>query len=355
MKRFAALSFFAAVGVMTMAFLFSGCGGGGGGGGSSSDSSATGVDFVELRSLPVESSIKLEIPTYDGSNQLVHPDVIVHNGLIYMAATPYPWGNVEYENPSFYVSSDGVNFIPAADNPLVDHPDGGFNADPDLVVDPATGEFRVYYVEMARDLTDQYLAVLRSPNGTDWVDHRKLTEFKATKGDPFVVSPAMVLAGGKYYMFHVEVDTDPTTHSPRLCRPDPYTHVIKVMTSSDGITWDKGSDTPVAIDLPAGFHPWHLDVVQGGGRYYMLLDGYRGSICDHHFLYLAVSDDLAHWRFIPTPVVTPADAVMPNIKILYRSTAVVDGDDMWIYFSFYTTDNRWFVGLKHIRISDYVK
>ena len=54
-------------------------------------------------------------PTYDGSNQAVHPSVIYvkdrFNGFKYwMAITPYPNGNDDYENPQILVSNDGVNF-----------------------------------------------------------------------------------------------------------------------------------------------------------------------------------------------------------------------------------------------------
>ena len=69
---------------------------------------------------------KLNIPTYDGSGQGVHPDVYYNangwNGYRYwMAVTPYPGGNAAYENPSIVVSNDNVNWIvpPGLSNPIV--------------------------------------------------------------------------------------------------------------------------------------------------------------------------------------------------------------------------------------------
>jgi hypothetical protein len=343
-----------AITLAAFALITVGCGGGGGGGDEASAPQNGGADFSALYAIAPGESVQIDIPTYDGKNQVVHPDIIEHNGLFYLAITPYPWSNVDHENPSFYVSGDGLNFAPAGTNPIVDHPNGGYNDDPDVIIDPKSGEFRIYYNETPRDYKKQYLAVLKSPDGVAWTDHRKLVEFKTGAGEPFIVSPALIYSAGYYFMFHVEIDTK-SMHSPRLCSKDPYPHFIRVMRSKDGMSWDKKQDDGIVIDYPSGFHPWHVDVVRGNGHFYMLINGYYGNFCDRHDLYLAVSDDLIHWHFIPNPVVTPKDAVRPNIRVIYRSSALVNGDDMFIYFSFFTSDNRWFLGLKHIKISDYVK
>jgi hypothetical protein len=144
-------------------------------------------------------------------------------------------------------------------------------------------------------------------------------------------------------------------HSVRLCQKDPYPHHIVHMVSKDGRRWDLGKMEAVNIDSPRWFHPWHINVIPGDGRYYMLIDGYKESICDEHNLYLAVSSDLVHWHFLSRPVVTPKDGVVRHTKLIYRSAALTEGDDMWIYFSAYTHSNLWYMGLKHIRISDYIK
>lgn len=48
-------------------------------------------------------SIKcLDLPTYDGSGQLVHPDIVKWKGSVWFVATPYPYGMEEYENPCLY-------------------------------------------------------------------------------------------------------------------------------------------------------------------------------------------------------------------------------------------------------------
>src|SRR5438093_1338690 len=56
---------------------------------------------------PALSDVPLElvVPTYDGSGQSVHPDIVAFpdswSGAYYwMAMTPYPNGDPTYENPS---------------------------------------------------------------------------------------------------------------------------------------------------------------------------------------------------------------------------------------------------------------
>ena len=346
--------------------VFVGCGGGSGTAIASAENNETadtpienndttlpaGVDYSALQAIPVGESRLLTIPTYDGSNQVVHPDIITHNGLFYMTITPYPWSNVEHENPSFYVSGDGLSFAPVGHNPLINHPKNGYNDDPDLIVDPRTGLYYIYYNETPRDHDIQYLDLLQSADGVNWT-HRRLTEFRTNKHEPFIVSPAIVINNGVYDMFHVEIDTK-NEHSPNTCSDDPYKHQIRVMQSSDGVTWDKNQDVGIATDMPADFNPWHLNIIPGNGHYYMLVNGYRSGFCDQHNLYLAVSDDLAHWHFVAQPIVT-ADKNFFDSKIIYRSAAVVNGDDMYVYFSFYRYDKRWMLGVKHISLSATVR
>jgi len=52
-------------------------------------------------------------PTYDGSGQVVNPDVVYfpsgwHGYKYWLAMTPYPNSNDDYENPSILVSNDGA-------------------------------------------------------------------------------------------------------------------------------------------------------------------------------------------------------------------------------------------------------
>src|SRR5205814_7217181 len=67
----------------------------------------------------------LRVQSYEGSGQLVHPDALVFprswNGArFWFAATPYPGGNANYENPSVFQGGTTTEWnIPAGlANPL---------------------------------------------------------------------------------------------------------------------------------------------------------------------------------------------------------------------------------------------
>ena len=56
--------------------------------------------------------------TYDGSNQVVHPDCIYLGEKYWVAVTPYPFGLEEYENPSIYTGEKIENLFACNNNPI---------------------------------------------------------------------------------------------------------------------------------------------------------------------------------------------------------------------------------------------
>lgn len=340
------------LGILMMLLLLNSCGSGGKASNDAQqkDSNATNPAFSALQNIPLNESVLLTIPTYDGKNQVVHPDIMLRNGVFYMTITPYPWSNADHENPSIYVSSDGLHFSPPAKgvNPLVQHPDNGYNDDPDLVFNEESEKFFIYYNETPKAHDVQYLDLLSSTDGISWSQQRLIT-YIIKKGDPFIVSPAVIRAYDQYFMYHVDIDTE----NVHWCKPkDPYPHFIRLNTSPDGLHWDKEAEQGITIDYPKGFHPWHINVINGhDGRYYMLINGYNSSFCDEHNLYLAYSDgDMGVWHFINKPIVK-ADKNLFDSMIIYRSAAAVNGDDMYVYYSFKRYDMRWMLAVKHLSIS----
>jgi hypothetical protein len=102
----------------------------------------------------------LNIPTYDGSGQVVHPSVIdfeneygikAWSGYRYwMVLTPYPLGQDQFENPSLYASHDGFTWVvpQSISNPLVTASGGweaGFHNDPDMIYNPDSDQLWIYY------------------------------------------------------------------------------------------------------------------------------------------------------------------------------------------------------------------
>ncbi|TMQ06112.1 MAG: hypothetical protein E6J91_38785 [Deltaproteobacteria bacterium] len=232
---------------------------------------------------------RLGIPTYDGSNQATHPDVLLERDAagaphLTMAMTPYPYSDEQFENPCLLVSSDGTSFAPApgAPVPLVPPPPYDHNDDPDLPRDPRTGEYELLYLETLRP-DRQTLVALRSRDKITWT-RRDAIVYDLKAGAQFIVSPAAIDEGGVTHLFYVDADVT--------------RRVIYAMTSADGVTWDPHSAAPIQLAMgavdPTGEGPrpagkavgvpnppdrlspikaWHVDVIRGDGAYGLLFSG----------------------------------------------------------------------------------
>lgn len=125
-------------------------------------------------------------PTYDGSGNVTHPSVVdmgrKWNGYRWwLADTPYPGGDDDYENPSIWGSNDRVNWeVPSGlTNPIDPWPGGeegrpltAFNSDPELVWDPDGGRMVCYWRDADSPTPpslDFYAAT--STDGHTWTHH----------------------------------------------------------------------------------------------------------------------------------------------------------------------------------------
>jgi hypothetical protein len=269
----------------------------------------------------IPTATRLKVPTYDGSGQLVHPDVLLETTpdgtRAVMAITPYPYSNNRFENPSLVLSSDGTRFepFPGAMSPLVPAPPIDHNDDPDLRRDPASGDYELLYLETLRP-DRQTLVVLRSPDLVTWT-RRDAIVYDLSRGDPFIVSPAAIVGDdGRTYLFYVDNLAEGTA--------------ITQLVSADGMTWDPTMASRTAIDL-GGVSPWHLDVIRGARGYGMLISGFDTAFV-HQNLYLATSPDLVTWTFQPTPLLAYDDPEL-EVASLYRSTGLVSGNTLVVWYS----------------------
>ncbi len=265
---------------------------------------------------------RLIIPTYDGSNQATHPDVLLERDAagaphLTMVMTPYPFSDRRFENPSLLVSSDGMSFTaaPGAANPLVPAPPRDHNNDPDLRRDPRSGDYEILYLESLRP-ERQTLVALRSSDKGAWT-RRDAVVYDLAHGAPFIVSPAAIDDGGRTYLFYAD-----TTRG-----------ALYAMVSPDGATWDPRSAAPVQIDL-GRIVPWHVDVLRGDGAYALLISGYVDRF-EHQDLYLATSPDLVHWTLRPQPLLDHRDPAL-GVESLYRSTGVVEHGTLVVWYAMQT-------------------
>jgi len=286
----------------------------------------------EYKDLPYDTAVLLRIPTYDGSGQAVHPDIVRVRDpelLFVMAMTPYPFDDDYFENPSIVVSRDGLRFYEEKKgiNPIVPPPDFDHNNDPDLLF--SEGTWNMVYLETLRP-GKQNLVLLQSNDRIQWKRKNLLMfELQGTSKDTLIASPALVEKEGSYYLFYVNLSTTP--------------YRIECIISRSIDRWDKKKIAVPEFDA-LNVTPWHIDVFKDEGLYYMLLADItitrQGKRV--HALHLADSKDLYQWNVHPEPIEI---GKLKNLKSLYRSTGFREGNDMYIFFSAEFKGLIWRIGV----------
>lgn len=280
----------------------------------------------------------LTTPTYDGSGQTVHPDVVDlgaggawHGYRYWMAVTPYPAGNDAYENPSILASNDGTTWaVPAGvANPIVAAPAdyvqfSKHNADPDLTLDGADVMHLVYvHVDGATS------RVKHTSSGDGWATHSAVVELFSSS-TVTILAPAVVFDGSGWSMWVVDAATSPNRYlrytAPAITGP-----------------WTGPTVCPVS-GVPAGRELWHVDVIldPSDGTLHALatltdLNGNGVNTRNH----LARSADGLDW--------TVGDVVLPiatggfDNSLSYRGTIVLGGG---VYECWYSgqSGTAWRVG-----------
>ena len=116
-----------------------------------------------IAKLPTDTP--LTISTYDGWNQVVHPDVVWNGNKLIMGITPYPFYWDSLENPCLYTSNDGINFVDyqPKKNPLVPAPKIDHNCDPDVLFDQDSN-LLLYYLETLRPFQNNVVLLKQNKN-----------------------------------------------------------------------------------------------------------------------------------------------------------------------------------------------
>ncbi|GEM_PF-6413954 len=310
-----------------------------------------------LSSIPLKNSPKpLHIPTFDGSGQAVHPDIVkIGDSGYVLAFTPYPYSSELYENPSILVSRDGISWSEdEIKNPVVrPKVSGELTSDPDVVY--AKNRFYLFYISwkwggklfkkaraLLKQYTKQYFAAVTLVTSTDlkkWSEPIQVLKSGGISSfSPFtrlIVSPS-VTWDGIFRMWYVKV-FGCTDSSPR----------VYYRESLNGVEWSR--EKRVFIKLPEGEVLWHIDVEElSDGRYLMVIAAYPESAnCGKvKNLYLAVSSDGLNWRTYEKPLLVTGPEESWDSDSLYRSTFIVEDGRLCLW---YTGSRRkiWRIGYTH--------
>jgi hypothetical protein len=275
---------------------------------------------------------RVEVQTYDGSGELVHPDALVFphrwSGHRYwFAATPYPQGNSTLENPSGFAGDSARDWrtIPGLTNPIARPSADGYLSDPDLSYDAAHDRVRLYYRQTTSTADQVYLRTSRT--GSDWSEAALVLQDARYS----LISPAIVReADGSWRMWTVNA-------SVGGCRARAADLTLTQRRSRDGIKWNAAE--PVSLSI-GNFVPWHWDVqyVKERKEYWALVAAYPdASNCSRTSVFFARSADGTTWKVSPTPLLEPG-VLLPLRDLVYRST-----------FRYFPSDNVvrvWFSGAR---------
>lgn len=283
------------------------------------------------------------VPTYDGSGQLTHPKLLYFpnkwNGWKYwLSFTPYPNGNDDYENPSLIVSDDLVHWLEPStgENPVtgipVDVGYGGHYSDSHIVMRNNVMELWYRYNKGNRktdrpDYSIDYYYRKITSDGIHWSQPKLM---QSSKGG--ILSLAVDYSGGEYKFWYTD-----------------YRHRLMHAVSKDGLNW--GSPKICSISLGQNYAPWHQDIVQYNGEYYLLQTGL--NLTKYSFsLFLSRSADGVHFSN-GVPFYPSDDPEILNQAWLYRSTLVEENNSFVFLIAVRFPDGRWYLMKSDLPVSKF--
>ncbi len=278
----------------------------------------------------------LNIKTFDGNNQVVHPDVLFKDNKLIMAITPYPFYNDSLENPCLYKSINGIEFEdylykinPLVKTPIIDH-----NCDPDIILDK-DGNIQLYYLETLRPYSNR--VVLLSQNKNKF-KRKVVMNFNFVKNERFIVSPAIAKYHNtkEYFMYFVNFNDKKNQVEYTISNHHDLFNKKKILKNN--------------IKFPNNFNPWHLDIIISNNKYYLLTNGYYGKESDHNYvLFLAESSDLKHWQN-NKEILSQKNIPDKELKYVYRSSGLISGNTLALWYSYVNKYDIWKLALKKLKI-----
>jgi hypothetical protein len=308
----------------------------------------------------------LTIPTYDGSGQVVEPDVIVfdfpwHGFRYWMVVSPYPFTDPSKENPSIVASNDGESWqVPdGLQNPLA-LPDGAhYLSDASIFYDLESDQLWVYYnatlttsgqarlmnSAITPDGSEPAIALgmnrIVSSDGVHWHNDGQL--FQVPNCD--AVSPTIGKLGDDYLMWSVK---------PVDCAA--ATSILTYRTSSDGLNWSVPQMTDM---MQNNYVLWHINInyVKTKKEWWAAVTAFPSGqlCCSNTRLFFSKSQDGIHWISYGKPVLNPSASGWDDDEI-YRSSFLFDSENnrIKVWYSAPNTHASYHVGLTQEDYNEFI-
>lgn len=274
----------------------------------------------------------IAMPTYDGSKQCVHPDVIDGRATPFgrryvMVMEPYPDGQAAYENPSIVVSDDAVHWMvpDGLVNPVVPaRAGGGWHSDAAIAMRGA--ELLLYY-RYNSGQGESSLLLRSSIDGIRWSAEETLLRFPVSGA---FASPSVFEAQGQLAMVYVD------TLGERLY----------LMMSDDGRHW---GPPELLLAFPGA---WHACARRVDGIVQLLInDGSRLHLvrCAAECGWRAY--DGATWRAPhEAQALLEPSADGWDDALIYHGAQLQQRDILHLWYSAKSTRGEWRIGYTHVAV-----
>jgi hypothetical protein len=296
----------------------------------------------------------MSVPTYDGSGQAVHPDVVAfdspwHGARYWISMTPYAGSQQTLENPSILTSDNGIDVsVPAGlANPVVKPPRRArdYNSDPELIYEPQTDRLVLFHRLV--DKKANTIHVSTSRDGVTW----RATPAPFWERRHQAVSPTVAARdNAPARMWYVNA-------GKKGCDAKATSVVMRTARDSSGRVVDTRWSNPVPTDLSVpGYVIWHIKArwIPAKGEYWMLLSAFpKDRIgCRTDDLFFARSSDGLRWTVYAEPIVRHEQREW-TASAVYRSTFLYDPgtDELRLWLSAQGADGAWRLGYARARYS----
>lgn len=296
-------------------------------------------NFKKQKQYEKNAMLPLNITTYEGSGQTTHPSVLFFKDRFagykyWMAHTPYPYNNDDYENPCIVASVDGVNWVTPTgianpiDIPTQEQIANKYHmSDTELVF--ANGRLECWYRLNVNGGLDQILRKT-STDGVTWSE-REVVLDKDTCGF-YCLSPSLIYEDGKYKFWFVGTNYE--------------IYYIESVTGNNG-TWT----TPVVVTrnyatspVTSDMKPWHMDIIKDFDGKYKVVFVTIQDANKQRFIYLGESADglvINNIHKILSPTITGWD----NFELYRPNIVAITPKQYRMYYGGVSVDNVWKIGV----------
>lgn len=282
------------------------------------------IDRIEKQDMQ-----SINIPTLDGSCQVVHPDYIAWRKKKLLVCTPYPFGIDIYENPILYQYVGNRWIFYKKKN--ISMPDVNCHlSDPCFAV--IQNKLYIYYRQTLKGrINKNWIYRIEINNDGEFGNKNLILESEIEN----FLSPIIIQDLDKLYMFYVDVKAKEKTEL--LCRE-----------SNNGIIWSLPKILKVG-NLPYNTYIWHMTIgyserlnkqkVNDFDTLYGIFTLYHTE--KKQFInYYAKQEIKRNYWTILKPVKIP-EALLDTQKNFYKSTVFSDDYECYIILSCQDKKGRW--------------